>query len=123
MCVCVFLTEQRSGLREQLSVAAVEDASQILSQLQMLDLVLSDGNVSGSARIDTFASAQEAERRLLREEEEANGGRSSLVEEDISSLQDRICVETNTALAFLIALQLHGETRNVSIASELSEKR
>ena len=33
VCVCVCLTEQRSGLREQLSVAAVEDACQILSQL------------------------------------------------------------------------------------------
>lgn len=56
MCVREFLTEQRSGLREQLSVAAVEDAREILSQLQMLDLILSDGNVRGSAGTDTFAS-------------------------------------------------------------------
>lgn len=33
VCVCVLLTEQRSGLREQLSVPAVEDAREILSQL------------------------------------------------------------------------------------------
>lgn len=51
MCVyeCV-LTEQGGGFREQVSVAVVEDASEILSQLQMLDLILSDGDVSGPER-------------------------------------------------------------------------
>lgn len=44
MCV---LTEQSAGFREQVSVAVVEDASEVLSQLQMLDLILSDGDVSG----------------------------------------------------------------------------
>lgn len=47
------LTEQGAGFREQLSEAAVEDASQILSQLQVLDLILPDGNVGGPERWNT----------------------------------------------------------------------
>lgn len=73
VCVCEFLTEQCSGLGEQLSIAAVEDAREILSQLQMLDLILSDGNVRGSAGIDTFASTRGGgNARLLRKKDEAN---------------------------------------------------
>lgn len=41
------LTEQGAGFGEQLSEAAVEDAGQVLSQLQVLDLILADGDVGG----------------------------------------------------------------------------
>ena len=53
VCMCInlrVLTEQGGGYREQVSVAAVEDASEVLSQLQMLDLILPDGDVSGPER-------------------------------------------------------------------------
>lgn len=50
----IVLTEQGAGLREDgVAVASVEDASQILSQLQMLDLVLSDGDVRGPESTST----------------------------------------------------------------------
>lgn len=50
------LTEQGAGFREQLSVAVVEDASEILSQLQMLDLIFSNRDVSGPERDDSTAA-------------------------------------------------------------------
>lgn len=49
------LTQQGAGLGEHVSVALVEDASEILSELQVLDLIFSHGDVSGPERDDSKA--------------------------------------------------------------------
>lgn len=70
------LTEESARFGEQVAVAVVEDASQVLSQLQMLDLILSDRDVSGPENRagNRSAAAPEQSARAKRSESREQTG-------------------------------------------------